>query len=87
MFSKCDWTTEPEPGVPLSEYYRRRAQQIRDKYDYVVLLYSGGPDSNNILHAFVHNGIKIDEIVNINSYDKTQVVKDTIHNQSMERCI
>jgi hypothetical protein len=75
-----DWTKEPEPAVGLEEFYRRRAQQIRDKYDYVIILYSGGPDSTNVLNSFVKNNIFVDEIVNMNSYSQTGVVKDTIHN-------
>lgn len=80
VFNKYDWTSEPEPSVSLREFYRRRAQQIRDQYDYVVLAYSGGPDSTNILDSFLNNNIKIDEIVNFNSYAKTQQVDYTIHN-------
>ena len=80
IFDSYDWTQEPEPGVGLAEFYRRRALQIRNKYDYVILLYSGGPDSTNVLNSFVDNNILIDEIVNMNSYKQTGVVENTIHN-------
>ena len=80
IYGKFDWTKEPEPGVDIREFYRRRAQQIRDKYDYLVLIYSGGPDSGNILNTYLDNDILLDEIVNFNSYDKTQVVNGTSHN-------
>lgn len=46
--------------VSLKELYKQRAQQIRDKYDYVVLYYSGGADSTNILETFIENNIKLD---------------------------
>lgn len=48
--------------VSLKELYRQRAQQLRDTYDYLVLYYSGGADSHNILRTFIDNNIKIDEI-------------------------
>lgn len=48
--------------IPLKELYTQRAEQLRDKYDYLILYYSGGSDSYNILRTFLDNGIKIDEI-------------------------
>jgi len=80
IFSVYDWTKEPEPNVELREFYRRRAQQLRDEYDYVILQYSGGPDSKNILDTFLLNDIKLDEIVNFNSYNSTNVYEGTTHN-------
>lgn len=46
----------------LSELYRLRAQQLRDKYDYLILSYSGGADSHNVLMSFINNNIKLDQI-------------------------
>ena len=46
----------------LSELYRQRAQQLRDKYDYLILYFSGGSDSYNVLRSYIDNGIKLDEI-------------------------
>jgi hypothetical protein len=80
VFSKYDWTIEPESHVSVNEFYRRRAQQLRDTYDYIVLQYSGGPDSQNVLDTFINYGIKLDEIVNFNSYQSTQKVFGTTHN-------
>ena len=60
-FGQADWSNDPE--ISLTELYRLRAQQIRDSYDYVVLTYSGGSDSTNILHSFFSNGIKPDEVI------------------------
>lgn len=48
--------------VPLTTLYKQRAQQLRDKYDYLILNYSGGSDSHNILHSFLQNNIKLDLI-------------------------
>jgi len=76
VYGSIDWTKTIE--VPLTELYRLRAQQLRDTYDYICLFYSGGADSNNILHSFIDNNIFVDEIVmylpeldlkNLNNYD------------------
>ena len=47
----------------LDELYKHRAQQLRNNYDYLVLYFSGGADSSNMLRAFLNNGIFLDEIV------------------------
>jgi len=65
-FLSADWTVEPTKS--LSELYQQRAQQIRDQYDHIVLFYSGGADSHNMLESFVSAGIKIDEIASFHSY-------------------
>lgn len=46
----------------LDELYKQRALQLRDKYDYLILYFSGGADSYNILRSFIDNGIKLDEV-------------------------
>lgn len=46
----------------LLDLYRIRAQRLRDKYDYLILNYSGGSDSHNILQVFLKNNIKLDHI-------------------------
>lgn len=61
--SKLDWSVEPTAS--LSDLYAQRAQQLRDKYDHLVLFYSGGIDSQVILNTFYKNNIKIDEIITI----------------------
>lgn len=52
----------PRLGVSLLELYRQRAEQLRDKYDYLILAYSGGADSDNILKVFQNNRIHLDEV-------------------------
>lgn len=69
VFSSYDWTQEPEEDI--LELYRQRAQQLREKYDYIVLMYSGGSDSQNILDSFVENNIQLDEIASLSNYDQT----------------
>lgn len=60
LFSAYDWTNEPLQDI--SYYYIERCKQIRDQYQYIVLHYSGGSDSNNILTHFYRSGIHIDQI-------------------------
>lgn len=60
-FGACDWTAEPP--YDLAEIYRQRASQLRERYDYVVLFFSGGADSTNVLHTFINNNIQLDEIL------------------------
>lgn len=67
VFDRFDWSKEPH-GT-LDHWYTMRAHQIRDKYDYIVLFYSGGADSYNMLMTFVENGIYIDEIAHLHSMD------------------
>ena len=66
-FSLSDWTQEPVES--LEDLYKARAQQIRDQYDYLVLFYSGGADSTNILTTFLKNDIKLDEIAQFYSLE------------------
>lgn len=60
-FSKFDWTFEP-PG-DIRDYYYKRARQLREKYDYLILNLSGGGDSTTVLYSFVHQGLLIDEVI------------------------
>jgi hypothetical protein len=60
-FNKLDWTKEPKSS--LRELYKIRAQQIRDEYDYIIIMFTGGADSTNVLHSFLSNNIPVDEIV------------------------
>lgn len=46
----------------LQTLYKQRAQQLRDKYDYLILYFSGGADSWNVLRSFLDNNIHIDEV-------------------------
>lgn len=61
VFDKYPWHIEPI--LSLDELYNKRAREIREKYDYVMLAFSGGGDSNNVLESFLRQGLLIDEIV------------------------
>ncbi len=66
VFSRHHWR---EPTETLDQLYDRRCREIRERYDYVMLSYSGGADSHNILASFVRQGLHIDEII-VNNMDK-----------------
>lgn len=78
-YGKFDWTKEPTES--LDELYRRRAQQIRDQYDYVVLWYSGGADSWCMLDTFLKHNIKIDEIAHFVSYEADSNKNSVLHEE------
>jgi len=67
VFQSYNWTWEPTET--LDQLYDQRARQLRNEYDYVILSYSGGADSHNILMSFVRQGLHIDEIL-VNHFEK-----------------
>ena len=72
-FSAFNW--QEEPTESLSYYYTERCRQLREKYDYLILYYSGGSDSHNILAHFLKANLLVDEVVTsfpIEFYDKKQ---------------
>ena len=50
-------------NISLDELYRIRLFQLRNEYDHLILFFSGGRDSTNILNTAIKNKILIDEIV------------------------
>lgn len=86
-FKAIDW--QQRLGVDIQILYRMRAQQLRAKYRYLVLAWSGGGDSSTILWTFLNNGIPLDEIVVVwpvtASAGRYTVSKDTSsHNMMSE---
>lgn len=61
VFNVFDW--EKEPDISLTQIYKNRAKQIREQFDYVIVMASGGADSTNVIHSFLDNNISIDEII------------------------
>lgn len=60
-FAKYDWTVEPEGHI--REFYHRRARQLRENYNYLILNFSGGSDSTTVLYSFIQQNLFIDEVV------------------------
>lgn len=61
VFAKGNWSIEPEASI--RELYRLRAQQLRDRYDWIRLEASGGGDSTTAIFSFLLNGIHLDEVI------------------------
>ena len=61
VFDSFPWHIEPTET--LDELYDKRARELREKYDYILLAFSGGGDSNNVLESFLRQNLFIDEIV------------------------
>lgn len=60
-FESVNWGQEPIET--LDELYDSRAKDLREKYDYLILSYSGGSDSHNALMSFIRQGLFVDEII------------------------
>lgn len=75
FFSLIDWTQEPTET--LEQLYAERARQLREKYDYIVLEFSGGSDSHNVLNAFIQNNIHLDEVLTVHSHDISNVSRNS----------
>jgi hypothetical protein len=73
-FNSYDWSVEPE--LSLDTLYDMRAKQLREKYDYIILSFSGGSDSNNMVQSFLRQGLLIDEIITSWSLDVTEKYLD-----------
>jgi hypothetical protein len=74
-YCAVDWSKPL--GIPLLEIYKLRAQQLRNKYKYLILAFSGGGDSTTILESFLDNGILFDEIIfNRSSHAERNYVPD-----------
>lgn len=65
-FSNYNWKIEPAESI--KQLYQRRARQIRERYDYVVLWWSGGADSYTMLKAFVDEGLFVDELATFHNH-------------------
>lgn len=80
IFSLYDWRIEPTQT--LTELYVERARQLRQNYDYLILLYSGGSDSSNALKTFLYNNVKLDEVAywyTSNNEDTNRTNLEIIH--------
>lgn len=79
-----DWKTEPSQS--LETLYKSRAEYIRDTNKYIILCYSGGHDSTNILETFYYNNIHIDEILVVGALSQDSYEgSDENHNGELYR--
>ena len=75
-----------EPESSLDELYARRARQLREEYDYLILAFSGGTDSEHVFRTFYKNGIRLDEIFHYH-YDlnyRDKLIGMKIENETYE---
>lgn len=87
-YSQHNWLQEPSES--LEQLYARRAWELRNQYDYLVLHYSSGQDSNAVLDTFIRNKIPLDEIFirglisptdkNINNNDASNMFAESYFN-------
>lgn len=81
FFSTYDWSTEPIES--LDSLYDHRAKALREKYDYIIVSYSGGADSHNIVESFLRQNLHIDEII-VNTMEEANknytIINPTIKN-------
>jgi len=82
QWDKADWSKEPTES--LYDLYAKRAHQLRKKYKTLILRFSGGSDSTNILKVFIENNIKIDAIV-VNEFYELSGVDRASHPGSWEK--
>lgn len=61
IFSTMKWDTGYCEDLRL--VYRARARQLREKYDYLILSYSGGSDTWTALNSFIDEGVQVDELL------------------------
>ena len=67
VFKTHAWYIEPIES--LDQLYDCRTRQLREEYDYIIISYSGGADSHNIVESFIRQGLHIDELI-INTMEK-----------------
>jgi hypothetical protein len=72
-WDSINWSTEPTES--WEELMLARCLQLREKYNHLSLMYSGGYDSHAILMTFIKHKIRLDRIICVekeyydNSYD------------------
>ena len=61
VYDQYDWTAEPVQSLEL--LMDTHAVNLRNKFQRLVLLWSGGTDSHTIYNVFKRNNIHVDEII------------------------
>lgn len=60
-YDRYDWSVEPEQS--LEELMTAHALDLRNRYERLILLWSGGTDSHTMYNVFKQANIHIDEII------------------------
>jgi hypothetical protein len=60
-YDQLDWTKEPE--LSFQDLMSAHALHLREKYERLIFMWSGGTDSHTIYNVFKRNNIHIDEII------------------------
>jgi hypothetical protein len=68
FFMQQNWQTRSI--FSLEQLYRMRAEELREKYEYVVLCLSGGIDSRNVFESFYNNDLLIDQIISVGAFSQ-----------------
>ena len=61
VFKDLNWTVEPDESI--RELIDTRTRQLAQRYDKIILAFSGGTDSITVYNSFVRQNIFIDEII------------------------
>ncbi len=77
FYNAVNWTLEPSES--LEQLYANRAKQLRGKYDYIVVAFTGGSDSTNVIDSFLNNGLHIDEIITCYPVEVINKLKHNFH--------
>ena len=85
LLNSSDWSVEPP--LSLNDYYSQRARELREKYDYIIVMCSGGADSTNVVYSFLKNGLHIDEIFASAPLSGLSNWVDNINDKSVENTI
>lgn len=85
VFDHFNWKVEPTET--LSKLYRQRAVELREKYDYLILSYSAGSDSQVILDTCLKYNIKIDELIVMHPLSFENVYTPSDQNYNIENVL
>ena len=84
-FSAYDWTQEPPES--LWELYTKRAWQLREDYEYLVLNWSGGADSYLMCRVFLENGIPFEEMVSGHYHDLDTSLHGALNRETFHHAV
>jgi hypothetical protein len=76
-YDQLDWTQEPEHSIDV--LMAQHARYLRNKYERLILKWSGGTDSQTIYNVFKNNKIHVDEILICSNENSTACPDDNYH--------